>query len=78
MIQGEKFLDRFDAVTYVKITEQMDTHDVGRNRGGMAHALSTLMKCRFLVLGIDSDVRKYVFMLFLMYFAFIYDLIYVV
>lgn len=53
--QGTKFLSRFDPVTYVKLTEQMDTHDVGRNRGGKEKALSTV-KIPTLILGIDSDV----------------------
>lgn len=53
--QGEKFLDRFDAVTYVKLTEQMDTHDIGRGRGGIANALKEIL-CPILIMGIDSDV----------------------
>jgi homoserine O-acetyltransferase len=54
--QGTKFLDRFDAVTYVKLTQQMDTHDVGRNReGGVEGALRSI-KCPVLVMGIDSDL----------------------
>lgn len=53
--QGEKFLDRFDAITYVKLTEQMDTHDVGRGRGGVANALKEI-SCPTLIMGIDSDV----------------------
>lgn len=40
--KGKKFIDRFDAVSYVKITEQMDTHDVGRDRGGIPAALATI------------------------------------
>ena len=42
LFQGRKFIDRFDAVSYVKITEQMDTHDVGRDRGGVKTALATI------------------------------------
>jgi len=53
--QGEKFLSRFDPITYLKLTEQMDTHDVGRGRGGKEKALSTV-KIPNLILGIDSDV----------------------
>jgi homoserine O-acetyltransferase/O-succinyltransferase len=55
--QGEKFLQRFDPVTYVKLTEQMDSHDVTRNRPGHAvadaFAHSTMP---VLVMGIDSDI----------------------
>jgi len=53
--QGQKFLGRFDAVTYVKLTEQMDSHDVGRNRGGKESALATV-NIPALVVGIESDV----------------------
>jgi len=53
--QGTKFLSRFDAVTYVKLTEQMDSHDVGRNRGGKVKALSEV-HIPSLVIGIDSDI----------------------
>lgn len=53
--QGQKFVDRFDALTYVKLTEIMDTHDVGRHRGGTVPALERI-RCPTLVLGINSDV----------------------
>jgi homoserine O-acetyltransferase len=53
--QGRKFVDRFDPVSYVKITEQMDRHDVGHGRGGVAAALGSI-KCRYMVMGIDSDL----------------------
>jgi homoserine O-acetyltransferase len=54
--QGVKFIDRFDPVTYVKLTEQMDSHDVSRNRvGSVAHVLSRV-EIPACVLGIDSDV----------------------
>eukprot|EP00301_Raphidiophrys_heterophryoidea_P022659 c6769_g1_i1.p1 GENE.c6769_g1_i1~~c6769_g1_i1.p1 ORF type:complete len:384 (-),score=81.53 c6769_g1_i1:144-1295(-) len=53
--QGTKFLTRFDPLTYVRLTEQMDTHDVGRGRGGIEAALSFFTQpC--LVIGLDSDV----------------------
>jgi homoserine O-acetyltransferase len=53
--QGRKFIDRFDPVTYIKISEQMDRHDVGHGRGGVAAALGSI-RCRYLVMGIDSDL----------------------
>lgn len=53
--QGFKFLSRFDPFTYLKLTEQMDTHDVGRNRGGAKAALSGI-RIPAMVLGITSDV----------------------
>lgn len=30
--QGQKFLSRFDPITYVKLTEQMDSHNIARGR----------------------------------------------
>lgn len=32
--QGEKFLRRFHAESYLVLSRAMDTHDVGRGRGG--------------------------------------------
>lgn len=52
---GEKLVDRFDARTYVTLTHVLDSHDVGRGRGGVQAALATV-QARALVVGIDSDV----------------------
>lgn len=53
--QGQKLVDRFDAQCYYALTEQLDTHDVGRGRGGIPQALSAL-QVPTLVLGISSDL----------------------
>jgi homoserine O-acetyltransferase len=53
--QGQKLVARFDANTYVTLTRAMDTHDVGRGRGGWQKALSGL-RAPALVVSIDSDV----------------------
>ncbi|KAK3286933.1 hypothetical protein CYMTET_5535 [Cymbomonas tetramitiformis] len=53
--QGQKFLSRFDPNSYIAITRLMDSHDVGRNRGGEQQALASA-KQPTLVIGIDSDV----------------------
>jgi homoserine O-acetyltransferase len=53
--QGGKFLDRMDALSYKTITEVMDSHDVGRNRGSVKAALGSI-KMPIHVIGIDSDV----------------------
>jgi homoserine O-acetyltransferase len=37
--QGDKLLQRFDAGTYVALTETLSNHDVGRGRGGVTAAL---------------------------------------
>ena len=37
--QGGKLVSRFDAGSYVVLTESLSSHDVGRDRGGVAAAL---------------------------------------
>jgi homoserine O-acetyltransferase len=54
--QGTKFLSRFDPVTYVKMTEQMDSHNVARGRGDTIQEVLAKVQIPALVLGIDSDV----------------------
>jgi homoserine O-acetyltransferase len=51
---GNKFTRRFDANSYLVLTDAMDSHDVGRDRGGVAAALAGVT-AKALVLGIDSD-----------------------
>ncbi|WDF53562.1 homoserine O-acetyltransferase family protein [Mucilaginibacter sp. KACC 22063] len=52
--QGEKLVKRFNAYSYWYLTKLMDSHDTGRNRGGVEKALSTI-KAKTLVIGIRSD-----------------------
>ncbi len=52
--QGEKLERRFDAFSYYLIANSLDTHNVGRGRGGVEKALSRI-KARVLCIGIDSD-----------------------
>lgn len=52
--QGQKLYNRFDANSYLYLTRAMDTHDIGRGRGGLLHALSRL-QTRLTVVGIDTD-----------------------
>ena len=54
--QGIKFIDRFDPITYVKLTEQMDSHDIARNRGDSVAEVLEKIEIPCCVLGIDSDV----------------------
>ena len=37
--QGLKLVNRFNAACYYRLTQSMDSHDVGRNRGGVLSAL---------------------------------------
>lgn len=54
--QGEKFIGRFDANTYLVLSQAMDTHDVGRGRGGVEAALARLRGMKTLFVGIDTDL----------------------
>lgn len=51
---AEKLNSRFDAGTYVALTDAMNTHDLGRGRGGLATALSRISTPLF-VAGVDTD-----------------------
>jgi len=53
--QGQKLANRFNAFTYYGLSKMMDSHNVGRNRGGIVAALKSI-KARTLVVGIDSDI----------------------
>lgn len=52
--QGDKLARRFDANSYVVLTRAMSSHDVGRDRGGVAAALARATG-PVVVAGIDSD-----------------------
>lgn len=52
--QGKKLSDRFDAYSYWYLCDSMDRHNVGRGRGGVARALSTI-KAETVVIAIDTD-----------------------
>ena len=51
---GNALCRRFDANSYIVLTEAMSSHDVGRGRGGIAAALSKI-KARTRVVSVDSD-----------------------
>ncbi|MGH3612500.1 MAG: homoserine O-acetyltransferase MetX [Pseudonocardia sp.] len=51
---AEKLVRRFDAGSYVRLTEMMNAHDVGRGRGGTAAGLH-LVTARTVVAGVSSD-----------------------
>ncbi|WP_129786055.1 homoserine O-acetyltransferase MetX [Promicromonospora panici] len=51
---GDKLARRFDANSYLVLTESMLSHDLGRDRGGVEAALSQIT-ARTLVVAVDSD-----------------------
>jgi homoserine O-acetyltransferase len=51
---ADKLARRFDAGSYVVLSEAMNHHDVGRGRDGLAEALARV-RCRVSIAGIDSD-----------------------
>jgi homoserine O-acetyltransferase len=51
---GNKFTRRFDANSYITLVNAMNSHDIGRDRGGVANALKSVT-AKALVLGIDTD-----------------------
>ncbi|MBI5161576.1 MAG: homoserine O-acetyltransferase [Micrococcales bacterium] len=51
---GNKFTRRFDANSYLVLVDAMNSHDIGRDRGGVRAALERVT-ARSLVVGVDSD-----------------------
>jgi homoserine O-acetyltransferase len=51
---ANKLVRRFDAMSYVRLTELMNAHDVGRDRGGVEAGLARV-RARTLVAGVSSD-----------------------
>jgi homoserine O-acetyltransferase/O-succinyltransferase len=52
--QGEKLVKRFNAYSYYLLTRAMDSHNIGRGRGGVRKALEKI-KSKTLVLGLSTD-----------------------
>ncbi len=54
--QGLKLVNRFNVISYYRLSQAMDSHDVGRGReGGVIGALKTI-RAKTLVIGIRSDM----------------------
>ena len=53
--QGEKLRKRFSPWAYYHLTRILDTHDLGRKRGGLATALTNI-QARCLLIGIEGDI----------------------
>jgi homoserine O-acetyltransferase len=52
--QGQKFVDRFDANSYIYLSKAMDYFDLSERYGGLDAAFSRA-QCRFLVISFSSD-----------------------
>lgn len=53
--QGDKLSRRFNAYSYYRLSQAMDSHHVGRGRGGIAIALSRI-QAKSLIIGFNSDL----------------------
>ena len=53
--QGEKLCRRFNAYSYMSILNSFDTHDIGRDRGGIDAALGRI-KADTVVVGLSTDI----------------------
>lgn len=53
--QGEKLARRFNAFSYYVLSKGMDSHNVGRGRTSIEHALRQI-KAKTLVIGIETDI----------------------
>lgn len=53
--QGDKLARRFDANSYLYLSRVMDSHDIGRGRGGEEEAARRI-RARCVFVGIDSDI----------------------
>ena len=52
--QGEKFVERFDANSYITISTAMDLFDLGADKAALVKAFET-NRCRWLVISFSSD-----------------------
>ncbi len=53
--QGEKFIERFDANSYLYLLKAMDSHDIGRDRDGWERAI-TEIKAPMFGVGFSNDL----------------------
>ena len=53
--QAARLIDRFDAGSYVALTESLNRHDIGRGRGGLIKALAQ-SEVPTMVVGVDTDI----------------------
>ena len=53
--QGDKLVHRFDANSYVRLTQTSNSHDVARNRGKYEDILGSVRQ-QTLIVGVDTDI----------------------
>ena len=53
--QGEKLRRRFNAMSYYRLSEAVDSHNIARGRGGIEQALQQI-EARTLIVAISSDI----------------------
>lgn len=53
--QGEKLAGRFNAWSYYFLTHAMDSHNIGRNRGGVVRALRSI-RSKALIVAFEDDL----------------------
>lgn len=53
--QAEKLVSRFDANSYILLTEALVSHDVSRGRASLAQTLGGLTGTEFFIAAVDSD-----------------------
>ncbi|MCH5597267.1 homoserine O-acetyltransferase family protein [Niabella ginsengisoli] len=53
--QGSKLSARFNAFSYYALTKSMDSHNLGRGRGGVVQALNSI-KAKTLALSMEGDI----------------------
>ncbi len=53
--QGEKLVMRFNAYSYMRLLDALDSHNIGRNRDTIENVLSSI-RAKTLVIGISSDL----------------------
>jgi homoserine O-acetyltransferase len=54
--QGDKLLKRYNSYSYWLLTKAMDSHHIGRGRGGRVEPVLRGMRQRTLIIGITSDI----------------------
>jgi len=53
--QGKKFIQRFDANSYLKLLHVLNRHNIARNRGSLENGIRQI-ESKMLFIGIDTDI----------------------